>query len=77
VRKAIVVAIGERDEAAEICRSADGSPEPHPELRDYESVPLGESVEEFFGREVEKEILAMLGQVAAPADALKDNGATS
>jgi len=52
VRRAIFAALGERDQDAEVCRNADGDPEPDPELRDYESVPLGESVEEFFAREV-------------------------
>jgi type I restriction enzyme M protein len=35
-----------------ICRDKDGNPEPDPELRDTESVPLSESVESFFEREV-------------------------
>jgi type I restriction enzyme M protein len=126
VRKAIVSALGEHDEGAEICLDAGGNPEPDPELRDHESVPLGESVDDFFAREVvphvpdawidttvrdpkdsevgkvgyeinvnrvfyeyvpprpldeieadirevEKEILAMLGPVAAPAEAVKRN----
>jgi type I restriction enzyme M protein len=38
--KAILAALSERDEYAAICRDADGSPEPDPELRDTESVPL-------------------------------------
>jgi len=50
VRKGIVSAVSERDETAAICRETDGNPEPDPELR--ESVPLAESVEEFFTREV-------------------------
>ena len=122
VRKAILAALSERDESAEICGDASGNPEPDPELRDHEIVPLGESVERFFAREVaphvpdawietnvrdpkdgevgkvgyeinvnrvfyeyvpprpleeieadirevEKEILAMLGQVAGPTEA--------
>jgi type I restriction enzyme M protein len=40
VRKAILSALSERDETAAICRDADGNPEPDPELRDTESVPL-------------------------------------
>src|SRR5919106_1343344 len=32
VRKAILSAVSERDESAEICRDSDGSPEPDPEL---------------------------------------------
>ncbi len=52
VRKAILSALAERDETAEICRDPDGKPEPDPELRDTESVPLAESIETFFEREV-------------------------
>jgi type I restriction enzyme M protein len=50
--KAVIAAIGERDETAEICRDRDGNPEPDPELRDSETVPLKESIEEYFKREV-------------------------
>ena len=35
-----------------MCRDSDGDPEPDPELRDTESVPLAESIESFFEREV-------------------------
>ena len=52
VKKAILSALSERNEKAEICRDKDGKPEPDPELRDSESVPLSESVEAFFQREV-------------------------
>jgi type I restriction enzyme M protein len=63
-RKAILAALGERDETAAICRDKDGSLDPDPELRDTESVPLvaGDdpvdaegvpaSVRAFFEREV-------------------------
>jgi type I restriction enzyme M protein len=63
-RKAILAALGERDENADICTTSDGTPEPDPELRDTESVPLPSgpdlideqgipaSVQEFFDREV-------------------------
>jgi type I restriction enzyme M protein len=51
-RKAILSALSERDETAEICRDGKGNPEPDPELRDTESVPLAESIEDFFEREV-------------------------
>lgn len=40
INKAILNALSERDEAADICRDADGNPEPDPELRDTENVPL-------------------------------------
>ncbi len=52
VMKAIFAALGERDETAEICRDKHGKPEPDPELRDYENVPLAETVEDYFAREV-------------------------
>lgn len=40
VTKAILSALSERDKTAAICRSADGQPEPDPQLRDTERVPL-------------------------------------
>ena len=56
VRKAILSALSERDETAAICRDEDGDAEPDPELRDSESVPLAESVEAFFAREVKPHV---------------------
>jgi type I restriction enzyme M protein len=50
--KAILSAIGERDEAAEICLDSNGNPEPDAELNDTENVPLKESIEAYFDREV-------------------------
>jgi type I restriction enzyme M protein len=64
VRKAMLSALSEHDETAAICRDKEGNPEPDPELRDTESVPLPEgddpadggglpaSVGAFFDREV-------------------------
>ncbi len=52
VKKAVLAALSERDETAEVCRDADGHPEPDPELRDYENVPLKEDIYEYFEREV-------------------------
>jgi type I restriction enzyme M protein len=52
LKKSIWSALSERDENAEICRDADGKPEPDPELRDTENVPLNESIEAYFDREV-------------------------
>jgi type I restriction enzyme M protein len=52
VRKAILNALSERDETAEICRDSKGNPEPDPELRDTENVPLTEDIYEYFEREV-------------------------
>src|SRR5206468_1009159 len=56
MKKAILSALSERDETAAICRDASGGPEPDPELRDTESVPLAERVEAFFEREVKPHV---------------------
>jgi len=68
VVKAILAALSERDETAAICCGKDGRPEPDPELRDTENVPLpdGEdpvdaegvpaSVRAFFEREVKPHV---------------------
>ena len=50
--KAVISALGERDENAVICLDRDGRPEPDADLRDAETVPLKESIEEYFKREV-------------------------
>ncbi len=50
--KPIWTACGERDENAAICRDAKGNPEPDPDLRDHENVPLSEAVQDYFEREV-------------------------
>ena len=50
--KAVLGALGERDETAAICKDKKGDPEPDTDLRDTETVPLKESVEEYFRREV-------------------------
>jgi type I restriction enzyme M protein len=52
VRKAILAALGDRDEAAESCLDANGWPEPDPELRDTELVPLAEDWCDYVAREV-------------------------
>ena len=52
IKKAVLSALSERNEEAEICRDRKGRTEPDPELRDTENVPLSESVESFFEREV-------------------------
>ena len=52
VRKAILASFCERDENAAVCTDADGNPEPDPELRDTENVPLKEDIHDYFGREV-------------------------
>jgi Type I restriction-modification system methyltransferase subunit len=56
VTKAILSALSERDETASICRDKNGNPEPDPELRDTESVPLSERIETFFDREVKPHV---------------------
>lgn len=50
--KAVINALSERDETAEICRDKDVNPEPDAELRDTENVPLKESIQAYFEREV-------------------------
>ncbi len=50
--KAILSALSERDETADVCTDSKGNPEPDPELRDYENVPLKEDIEEYLQREV-------------------------
>jgi type I restriction enzyme M protein len=49
---AVLSALSERDETAEVCQEKHGKPEPDPELRDTENVPLKGSIEEYFKREV-------------------------
>lgn len=44
--------LGEHDEEAAIIRDKKGNPEPNPDLRDYENVPLKEDIAEYFEREV-------------------------
>ena len=56
IRKAILSALSERNEEAEICRDREGRPEPDPEMRDTENVPLLEAVETFFEREVKPHV---------------------
>ncbi len=52
VLKAIMSALSERDETAEICTDSKGRPEPDAELRDNENVPLKEDIHAYFEREV-------------------------
>ena len=56
IRKAILSALSERNEKAEICRDREGRPEPDAELRDTENVPLLDDVEAFFEREVKPHV---------------------
>ena len=49
--KLLIKHLSETDENAEVCKTK-GKPEPDASLRDYENVPLSESVETYFTREV-------------------------
>ena len=51
-RKTVLSALSERDPEAAVCRNRRGEPEPDPELRDTETVPLREDVDEYMAREV-------------------------
>jgi type I restriction enzyme M protein len=50
--RGILMALSERDKNADICTDKDGSPEPDPELRDYENISLKEDINEYMKREV-------------------------
>jgi type I restriction enzyme M protein len=50
--KAILTALGERDETADVCTDSHGNLEPDADLRDYENVPLKEDIQTYFKREV-------------------------
>ena len=52
VRKAILSALGEPDESADICRDKKAQPEANSSLRDHEYVPLRDAVHDYFEREV-------------------------
>jgi type I restriction enzyme M protein len=52
LRKAVLSALSERDDTAEICLDKNGLPEPDPDLRDYENVPYKQGIHDFFKKEV-------------------------
>ncbi|MEK4264163.1 type I restriction-modification system subunit M [Paenibacillus sp. FSL L8-0499] len=54
--KAILVALSEKDETADICRDNKGNPEPDSDLRDTENVPLKEDIHSYFEREVKPHV---------------------
>jgi type I restriction enzyme M protein len=56
VFKAVMSALSERDESAEVCMDAKGRPEPDADLRDNENVPLKEDIHVYFEREVEPHV---------------------
>lgn len=55
--KAILNALAEKDEIADICTTAKGDPEADTDLRDTESVPLKEDIQDYFQREVVPHVL--------------------
>lgn len=55
--RALVLAIGERDEDADVCTDAKGNPEPDTGLRDTEIVPFRDNIEAYFEREVQPFVL--------------------
>ena len=56
IKKTVLSALSERNTEAEVCRDGKGRPEPDPQLRDRENVPLLEDVESFFEREVKPHV---------------------
>ena len=54
--KAVLSALSEQDETAEICYDSEGNPEPDVDLRDTELVPLKEDIHESFEREVQPHV---------------------
>ncbi len=52
IQKAVLKALSEQDETADICLDKKGNPEPDTALRDNENVPLKEDIREYFDREV-------------------------
>lgn len=53
--KALLNSLGERHPEADICQNK-GKPEPDTGLRDYENVPLGQSIYDYFEREVKPHV---------------------
>ena len=51
-RKAVLSVLSERDPDAAICRDGNGNPEPDPDLRDTETVPLNDDIDAYMTREV-------------------------
>ena len=47
-----LAAVSVSDPEGEVQMVKDGNPEPDPDLRDYENVPLGEDIDAYFAREV-------------------------
>jgi type I restriction enzyme M protein len=56
IRKIILAALSEHNDTAAICLDKEGLPEPDPDLRDTENIPLKENIDEYFEREVKQHI---------------------
>lgn len=54
--KILLAGLSEKDETADICTDAKGNPEPDPDLRDTENVPLKEDIHAYFEREVKPHV---------------------
>ncbi|MCY3870806.1 MAG: class I SAM-dependent DNA methyltransferase [Gemmatimonadetes bacterium] len=54
--KLIYQSLSEYDETADVCTNRKGEPEPDPDLRDYENVPLREDIDEYFEREIQPHV---------------------
>jgi len=52
VKKAVFMALSERDEMADVVTNNKGEPQEDPELRDYEHIPFEEDIFAYFKREV-------------------------
>ena len=54
--KLVYQSLSEYDETADVCTNRKGEPEPDPDLRDYENVPLREDIDEYFEREIQPHV---------------------
>ncbi len=54
--KLIYQSLSEYDETADVCTTRKGEPEPDPDLRDYENVPLREDIDAYFEREIQPHV---------------------
>ena len=54
--KAVLNALSERDPEADVCTDSKGNVEADTSLRDYENVPLTESIYDYFEREVKPHV---------------------
>lgn len=52
IQKAILAALSEKDETADICCDKNGNPEPDADLRDTEQIPVKEDIDEYIKQEV-------------------------